>query len=168
MSYQSRIREIQSSFVMGYADRETCISLFEQLLHEYGLLPVGEQLDRTITNENFLNLLRAAKDHRIDAAPRGDIRQYSIAEAVRQRCPVCQQPASGVFDRVQTADQMIPVDPPRCKECMRKWIAEKFGTAVPKAAEPPTTVSVDRTPASPMSASEADFFAEYERQMESR
>lgn len=50
--------------MLGFQDRETCISMFESLLHEYGLLPPAEQLDRTITNENFLALLKVAREHR--------------------------------------------------------------------------------------------------------
>jgi hypothetical protein len=64
MNYLDRIREIQRNFTMGFLDRESSLVLFEDLLHEYGLLPVEEQLDRTITNENFLALLRLAQEHR--------------------------------------------------------------------------------------------------------
>lgn len=164
MSYHSRIREIQSAFVMGYQDRETCISLFEELLHEYGLLPKEEQLDRTITNENFLSLLKRAKEHRLNAEPRTDLqKEYRIADAVKQRCPVCQNPTPGLFDRVARNQEVIPVDPPRCRECMMKWVTERFD--IQRPALPPAPSLSDASPASPMSPSEADFFAEYEKQM---
>jgi hypothetical protein len=184
MNYQGRIREIQSAFVMGYQDRETCIRMFEELLHDYKLLPAGEQLDRTITNENFLNLLKAAKDHTVNKqipnSPQQpasqslvgaqQAAQYRLADSIKQRCPVCQQPAQALFNRVQSLDQQhIPVDPPRCQPCMMKWVEEKFGVTPHvhgKLAETPSTVSRDGSPTSPMSPSEADFFAEYERQMQ--
>jgi hypothetical protein len=178
MSYHSRIREIQSAFVMGYQDRETCISLFETLLHEYNLLPKEEQLDRTITNENFLALLKMAKDHRINAeAPANlqaqqratgtEITPYRVANSVKQRCPICQKAINALFNRVQSLDnQIIPVDPPRCQECMMKWVAERFEINKSRLSEPAPTVTVDRTPASPMKPDEMDFFAFYEKQME--
>jgi hypothetical protein len=189
MNYQGRIREIQSAFVMGYQDRETCIRMFEELLHDYKLLPAGEQLDRTITNENFLNLLKAAKDHTVNKQIPSSPQQpsspvealekinkalngqdYRIANSIKQRCPVCQQPAQALFNRVQSLDQQhIPVDPPRCQPCMMTWVEEKFGVTPHihgKLAEPHSTVSRDGSPTSPMSPSEADFFAEYERQMQ--
>jgi len=196
MSYQSRVREIQSAFTLGFQDRETCINLFESLLHEYGLLPHEEQLDRSLTNEGFLALLKAARDQRgvrddppEDADPNlrklDDLRRaeeslkkltrwmeqmanpaprFRIADSVR-RCPVCQKPTSALFNRVQSIDQqMLPVDPPRCQECMTRWVEEQqSGNALAIRAKPGTTV--DGSPASPMSPSETDFFAEYERQM---
>lgn len=172
-NYQGRIREIQSAFVMGYQDRETCIRMFEELLHDYNLLPKEEQLDRTITNERFLALLKTAKDH-TDRSPRPANPEAGIAkigESAVRYCPVCQKPTQALFNRVQSLDQQtIPVEPPRCQECMTKWVREKFGAAPGDSfvdrskAEP--TFTVDRTPASPMKPDEADFFAEYEKQME--
>src|SRR5271167_3241720 len=112
MNYQGRIREIQSAFVMGYHDRETCIKMFEELLHDYKLLPEAETLDRTITNENFLALLKAAKDHRdlptqalpqppvpptaIEALQKvneilGGQPAYRISDSITRRCPVCEK-----------------------------------------------------------------------------
>jgi hypothetical protein len=196
MSYQSRIREIQSAFMLGFQDRDTCISMFESLLHEYGMLPVEEQLDRTITNENFLALLKMAKEHRgiHDAQPTdpsqklenlklaednlrkltrwmermaqgGDDRRFRIADSVNRQCPVCRKPTTALFNRVQSLDhQTMPVEPPRCQDCMMKWVAERFGTPVNTTATPATTV--DGSPTSPLSSSEADFFAEYEKQMQ--
>ena len=199
MSYQSRIREIQSSFVMGFQDRETCISMFESLLHEHDMLPKEEQLDRTITNETFLALLKMAKEHKswndapsehndpslkkiddlrraeeslkrltrwMEQMAKGVDQQYRIADSIKQHCPVCQKPISALFNRVQSLDQqMLTVDPPRCQECMTKWVNERFTVKSPEVrfTDPPTA---DGTPASPMSPSEADFFAEYEKQME--
>lgn len=193
MSYQSRIREIQSAFMLGFQNRETCISMFENLLHEYGLLPVEEQLDRTITNENFLKLLKAAKEQRgvHEATAAGQSidenlhraednlrkltqwmermahidQRYRIADSVNRHCPVCQKPTPALFNRVQSLDhQTIPVDPPRCQPCMLKWVEERFGTPSKEAAPAPAA-TVDGSPASPLSSSEADFFAEYEKQM---
>jgi hypothetical protein len=193
MSYQSRIREIQSAFVMGFQDRETCITLFEDLLHEYGLLPVEEQLDRTITNENFLALLKMAKEHRgvqeagesaqrdaglqkaadnlkrltqwMERMAQGSDRRYRIADSVNRRCPVCQKPTTAMFNRVQSLDHhTINVEPPRCQDCMLRWIEERFGKPSGVAAEPPAA-TVDGSHVSPLSTSEADFFAEYEKQM---
>jgi hypothetical protein len=199
MSYQSRIREIQSAFMLGFQDRDTCITMFEGLLHEYGLLPPEEQIDRTITNENFLALLKAAKEHRgihdalptdpsqklenlkraeenlkkltrwMDRMARGaDDQRYRIADSVNRRCPVCQQPTIALFNRVQSLDHhTVNVDPPRCQPCMMKWVEERFGTPANTVVTPaPRIATVDGSPTSPMSLSEADFFAEYEKQMQ--
>lgn len=183
MSYQSRIRDIQSAFVMGYHDRETCIEMFETLLHEFGFLPPTESLDRRINNENFLLLLKAAREgnkgtvqqaqqammqsdhaainHGMEPAP-----PYRITDSVKQRCPVCQKPINALFNRVQSIDmQSMPVDPPRCQECMMQWVKEKFGTPQSELTTPTPNVNRDSSPVSPMSVSEADFFAEYEKQM---
>lgn len=184
MSYQSRIRDIQSAFVMGYHDRETCIEMFEALLKEYGFLPAEDSLDRAITNENFLALLKAAKDgnkQRMQAIEQQSQMQahqqavdhgmepnhYRIADSVKQRCPVCQKPINALFNRVQSLDnQFLDVDPPRCQECMMKWVREKFGREPQMTgAAPPANQSVDFSPVSPMNASEIDFFAQYEKQL---
>jgi len=199
MSYQSRIREIQSAFMLGFQDRLTCIQMFEGLLHEYGMLPVEEQLDRTITNENFLALLKAAKEHRgiHDAQPTdpnqkledlkraeenlkkltrwmermsqsGNDQRFRIADSVNRHCPVCRQPAQALFNRVQSLDhQTIQVEPPRCQPCMMKWVEERFGTPANAVSTPaPLVTTVDGSPTSPLSTSETDFFAEYEKQMQ--
>src|SRR5271155_3146545 len=99
-NYQGRIREIQSAFVMNYHDRETCLRMFEELLHDYDLLPKDKQLDRAVTNESFLSMLKAAKEHR-DLPPQqpasqslvnsATAAQYRIADSVKQRCPVCER-----------------------------------------------------------------------------
>jgi hypothetical protein len=179
MSYQSRIRDIQSAFVMGYHDRETCIEMFESLLKEHGFLPPTEAIDRAITNENFLALLKAAKDgnrQRMQAleAQAAQLAQqqavdhgmehanYRIADSVKQRCPICQKPINALFNRVQSIDmQVLPVDPPRCQECMMAWVKERFD--VSHAIR--TNANADGSPVSPMSPSELDFFAVYEKQM---
>jgi len=169
MNYQNRIREIHSAFVMGYHDLETCIAMFEELLHDYGLLPKEEQLDRTITNESFLSLLKQAKDHTINkqSPPQTSIVKsgdWRLSDP-RQRCPVCQKPVNSLFNRVQSLDnQFMAVDPPRCQECMMKWVEERFGSTRPKVSEPNSLV--DRSPASPLKPDELNFFAEYEKQME--
>jgi hypothetical protein len=180
MSYQSRIRDIQSAFVMGYHDRETCIEMFESLLKEFGFLPPTESLDRAITNENFLALLKAAKDgdkqkmqaleaqaQRLaqQALNHGIEQNYRIADSVKQRCPVCQKPITALFNRVQSIDmQVLPVDPPRCQECMMAWVKERFDTS--HAVR--TNSSADGSPVSPMSPSELDFFAVYEKQLSTK
>jgi hypothetical protein len=173
-NYQGRIREIQSAFVMGYQDRETCFRMFEELLHDYNLLPVGENLDRAITNENFLQMLKLAKDHRAPQpaqqtqalAKQQEMDQYRLANAIKQRCPVCQKPAQGLYNRMQDlSQQIVPIDPPRCHACMTKWIEERFGTPQSQAAEPAPQVAVDHSIVSPMRQDELDFFAQYEKQM---
>ena len=181
MSYQSRIRDIQSAFVMGYHDRETCIEMFEALLKEYGFLPAEETLDRAISNENFLALLKAAKDGNRQKmqALEAQAQQQHLAlnhgmepslpyrDSVKQRCPVCQKPINALFNRVQSIDmQVLPVDPPRCQECMMEWVKERFDLAHAQRLATPNTNDV--SPVSPMSPSELDFFAAYEKQMESK
>jgi hypothetical protein len=49
---------------------------------------------------------------------------------------------------------------------MTKWVNERFPVKSPEVRfpEPPATVD---SQASPMSSSESDFFAEYEKQMKS-
>src|SRR5271157_7891 len=169
-NYQTRIREIQSAFVMGYHDRETCIKMFEELLHDYKLLPKEEQLDRTITNETFLTLLKTAKDtvHRTTLPnPSLAIERFRIADAVKQRCPICEKPVNALFNRVQGLDQQsVPVDPPRCQDCMMKWVEEKFGVTPnnPKSGKSAqASLWIDVSPASPLKPDEAVFFAEYEK-----
>lgn len=175
MSYQSRIRDIQSAFVMGYHDRETCIEMFESLLKEFGFLPPTEAIDRAITNENFLALLKAAKDgdrQRMQALEAQTQQQaldhgmeqanYRIADSIKQRCPICQKPINALFNRVQSIDmQVLPVDPPRCQECMMTWVRERFDLSHAVRSNS----NADVSPVSPMSASELDFFAVYEKQM---
>jgi hypothetical protein len=189
MSYLSRIRDIQSAFIMGFEDRDACITMFESLLHEYGLLPASEQLDRAITNESFLALLKAAREHKGTGEPQpgagtDDLRQaqesirrftewmermadkrYRIADSVNRVCPVCQRPTTTLFNRVQNRDhETIGVDPPRCQPCMTKWVQERYG--VPAGGEDaPKPSTADGSPVSPLRTDEADFFAEYERQM---
>jgi hypothetical protein len=194
MTYHQRVREIMSGFVMGHLDRETCITKFEDLMHEYGLLPKEELIDRTISNENFLGLLKMAKEQKDPRSNRDpesskDMRhapamdaihnllmpgipgsdQYRIADSVQQRCPVCQKPCQGVYNRMNTPDnQVFPVDPPRCKDCMLKWIQDTFGTGphsnIPKAPE--LSFTPDITAASPLRPDEFDFFKQYEQEME--
>lgn len=211
MSYHTRIREIMSNFVMGYQDRETCITMFEELLHEYGLLPVEEQLDRTITNENFIALLKMAREHKDPKSNRdpeaskeciacqsgeclehkpdkkktpgehfldslqqinhligGPPANYSLAETIKQRCPVCMQPAAGLFNRLQGMNnEVLPVDPPRCQACMMKWVEERFGTgAHSKIAQPHPSFTPDGTTPTPLSPTEFEFFQQYESEME--
>jgi len=173
-NYQDRIREIQSAFVMSYHDRETCIKMFEELLHDYNLLPKEEQLDRTITNENFLTLLKTAKNSSVSRTPAVPnpgtaIERFKIANIVKQRCPICEKPINALFNRVQSLDQeFIPVDPPRCQECMMKWVEEKFGVKPGGSNKTVQSTFVDRSANSPMKPDEMEFFAEYEKQMQER
>jgi hypothetical protein len=198
MTYFQRVQEIQRNFVAGFLDRESSLALFEELLHEYGLLPKEEVIDRTITNENFLALLslalqhkdpKSARDPEISKDPKdlaiekyekygkdleriGNLMginmknpQYRISDSIMQNCPVCQAKVSGIYNRMVGADnQTVPVDPPRCKACMMKWIQEKFGSPEPKYVEP-ASVSVDISTVSPMDAAETDFFKDFEEQM---
>jgi hypothetical protein len=195
MNYHKRVREIMSGFVMGHLDRETCITQFEDLMHEYGLLPKDEQIDRTISNENFLGLLKMAKDQKDPRSNRdpeaskdmrhapamdaihnlltpdvpGADQHYRIAQSVQQRCPVCQKPCEGVYNRMQTLDhQVVPVDPPRCKTCMLKWIEDTFGTGPHSnvAKAPELSFTPDITAATPLRPDEMDFFQQYEQEME--
>lgn len=193
MTYQQRVRDIMSSFVMGHLDRETCITQFEDLMHEYGLLPKDDQIDRTITNENFLGLLRMAKEHKdprsnsdpeiskdmrhapaMDAIHNlmggmpGTTENYRIADSVQQRCPICQKPCQGVYNRMQTLDQQaIPIDPPRCKDCMMKWVEQHFGSGPhSKLATIEPSFGLDITAATPLRPDEQDFFKQYEQEME--
>lgn len=182
MSYQSRIRDIQSAFVMGYHDRETCIEMFETLLHEFGFLPPTENLDRRISNENFLVLLKAAREGdktRVQQAQQAQAQSdhsavnhgmeprppYRLTDSIKQRCPVCQKPINALFNRVQSIDmQSMPVDPPRCQECMMSWVKEHFGLpqdTVLKTNQPDR----DHSPVTTMTPQEVDFFAAYEAQM---
>src|SRR5580658_9297243 len=147
MTYFQRIQEIQRNFVAGFLDRESSLALFEDLLHEYGLLPKEEVIDRTITNENFLALLSLALQHKdpksardpeisretaIERVPQAlerilNASQQRISDSLMQNCPVCKARVTGIYNRMVGADnQTIPVDPPRCKACMMLWIQEKF------------------------------------------
>ena len=182
MSYQSRIRDIQSAFVMGYHDRETCIEMFESLLHEFGFLPPTETLDRAISNENFLLLLKAAKDgdrQRVQQAQQAQQQSdhaainhgmeppppFRLADSIKQRCPVCMKPINALFNRVQSIDmQSIPVDPPRCQECMMQWVKEHFGLPQDTIIRP-NQPDRDNSPVTQMTPQELDFFAAYEKQM---
>lgn len=178
MTYSDRIKEIIQNFIMGITDRETCFQKFEDLLHEYTLLPAEESLDRGITNENFLALLKLAQKHTpqqpaaqaaqqaLDAYQQALTRpHYRISDSILQTCPVCKQKVNGIYNRMVGAEQQsIPVDPPRCKACMMKWIEEKFG-GDNKPKPEPLSLSVDTSPASPMDAAETDFFSQYEAEM---
>jgi hypothetical protein len=193
MNYFQRLKEIHHNFIAGFLDRESSISLFEDVLHEYGLLPKEEPIDRTITNENFLALLQLAMKHDLPASNRDpeisnetaiekyskDLHrlanitglnmrnpEYNLRDAIMQSCPVCKVKVSGIYNRMVGADnQTIPVDPPRCKSCMMKWIQEKFGSQESKKSEP-LSVSIDISTVSPMDAAETDFFKSFEEQMD--
>jgi hypothetical protein len=183
-SYNLRVMQIYQEFTMGIADRETSMTKFEDLLHEYGLLPLEEQLDRTITNENFIALLRMASEHRDVRSNRDPevskdlvqnvaltkstgIPHYRLADSITQSCPICKVKVTGLYNRMQSLDnQTIPVDPPRCKNCMMKWVEEHFGTGInSNLATPYPMVSVDDTKVTPMDANEIEFFSQYEEQM---
>jgi hypothetical protein len=170
------------NFVTGNVDRETSLSMFEQVLHEYGYLPKEETLDRAITNENFLALLRMAKDQK-DAPPTpqapGDpgtvmstIDQWNavvprLAGIINNRCPVCMNQAQGLYNSMQDLDgKMIPVDPPRCHACMIKWVEKMMThTSVPASTEKPS-FSIDESIVKPLDSAEIDWFKDLEQQMD--
>jgi len=183
-SYNIRVMQIYQEFTMGISDRETSMTKFEDLLHEYGLLPLEEQLDRTITNENFIALLRMASEHRdmrsnrdpevskdlienVALTKANNMPHYRLADSILQHCPICKVKVGGLYNRMQSLDnQTIPVDPPRCKTCMMKWVEEHFGSGINSSlATPYPQVSVDDIKVTPMDANEIDFFSQYEDQM---
>jgi len=205
MSYHQRIREIQRNLVMGHRDKQSCLVEFEALLHEYGLLPPDEELDKAITDDNFVGLLKLALNYRdpksnrdpevtkdpqanyldslnnihkmlgggvtdgfdmIPAVPEA----ADIAGIIKRRCPVCEKQVPGIYNRVQTADrQVLPIDPPRCEQCMLKWMEKEIGYSLrPKdglAAAPEPSVSKDDSPVLGLGEGQAEFFADFERQM---
>src|SRR5277367_978248 len=120
-TYHTRIRQIMANFVTGNTDRETSLSQFEQVLHEYGFLPKEEMLDRTITNENFLALLKMAKDQKSmpGAQPIRDqgsvVNQWQqvvpkLSAIINNRCPVCMQTATGLYSSMNDGEgKMTPV-----------------------------------------------------------
>jgi hypothetical protein len=179
--WQARIREIQTSFIMGYLDRETCIEQFEQLLHEYGVLPPDEGVDRTITNDSFMALLKVAKEYKDarptrtpkDALPAGVEPMYdltSLSSSIAGRCPVCREKASGLYNRIQMSPfdrETVPIDPPRCRNCMMKWVQENVTDADIRSAATPHVppFSEDDSLVKPLDAAETDFFASYEKEM---
>ena len=166
-----------ANFVTGAVDRETSLSQFEQVLHEHGFLPKEETLDRTITNENFLALLKIAKDQKalpeqkqLPGDIKGTVDQWNavvprLAGIINNRCPVCMQQATGLYNSMQDLDgKMIPVDPPRCHTCMVKWV-EKMLTEAPAKSEKPT-FSIDDSMVKPLDNAEIDFFKDLEQQMD--
>jgi hypothetical protein len=134
MTYFQRIQEIQRNFVAGFLDRESSLALFEDILHEYGLLPKEEVIDRTITNENFLALLALALQHKEPKSNRdpevsndpqsqaiekytkdleriGNLTglnmknpQYRLSDSILQSCPVCKAKVTGIYNRMVGAD----------------------------------------------------------------
>lgn len=189
MSYHQRIREIQRNLVMGHRDKQSCLVEFEALLHEYGLLPPDEALDTNITDDNFVGLLKLALNYRDPKSNRdplvsreqgllgdgtpGDYMIPSIPEAadiagiIKRRCPVCEQQVPGLFNRLQTADsRVLPIDPPRCEQCMLKWMEKESGYSLrPKGSTSDSSVSKDDSEATPLNPDEAVFFADFEEQM---
>lgn len=175
MNYYARIREIQLNFVMGYQDRETCISLFEVVLHEYGLLPNAEQLDRTISNDTFIALLKRACEYKnpqssSEPEPKEAVQQalHSLANIIKRNCPVCQKPATNLFSSVAHGMNNMTVDPPRCQVCMTKWVEEWTGSRTNSNSSIPETptLTIDSTSPTQMSPTEFDFFRQYESEME--
>jgi hypothetical protein len=209
MTYHQRIRDIQRNFVMGHQDRETCLALFDALLHEYGLLPKDEGIDRAITNDNFIGLLKLALNYRDPKSNRDpettkdpganyldslhDINKMlgggtglaeptvptdpftgiphaaNLAGMITRRCPVCQKTVSGLFNQIRTADSnVLPIDPPRCEECMLKWMEKEVGYSLrPKdsLAEPWPSVTKDDSPVLDLGEGQAEFFAQFEQEM---
>jgi hypothetical protein len=204
MIYHQRIRVIQRDLVMGHRDKQSCLADFEALLHEYGLLPPEEELDKTISDDNFVGLLKLALNYRdpkqnaldqlkdinrmlggtgLADAPRDSIldsnavdpftgmpHAANLAGMIKRRCPVCQKQVAGLYNRVQTADtQVLPIDPPRCEECMTKWMEKEVGYSLrPRdslVTAPEPTVEKDASPVKDFAPEEAYFFAQFESQM---
>lgn len=183
-TYHTRIRQIMVNFVTGSVDRETSLSEFEQVLHEFGFLPKEETLDRTITNENFLALLRIAKEQKaLPPAPTivpgdtGSIEMQGklannwqeiaprLANIINNRCPVCMQTATGLYNSMQDLDgHTLPVDPPRCYACMTKWVEKMMNQASVPAEKPSFTL--DDSVVKPLDNAEIDFFKDLEQQMD--
>ncbi len=168
-----------ANFVTGNTDRETSMTQFEQVLHEYGFLPKDDSLDRTITNENFLALLKLAKDQKSMPGSQALAKQQDqgnvvdqwqqvvpkLANIINNRCPICMQQVQGLYNSMQDVDgKMIPVDPPRCHGCMIKWV-EKMLTAPTVSSEKPS-FTLDESLVKPLDNAELDFFRDLEQQMD--
>jgi hypothetical protein len=177
-TYHTRIRQIMANFVTGAVDRETSLTQFEQVLHEHGFLPKSETLDRTITNENFLALLKMAKDQKalppapVDpgATAGSVIDQWQhvvprLANIINNRCPVCMQRVQGVYSSMQDLEgRMVPVDPPRCHSCMMKWVEKMMNTPIAPAEKP--SFSLDDSLVKPLDSAEMEWFKDLEQQMD--
>jgi hypothetical protein len=168
-----------ANFVTGAIDRETSLTMFEQVLHEFGFLPKEELLDRTISNENFLALLKMAKDQKSLPIPTdtGSITGQGslvddwqkavprLAGIINNRCPVCMQRVQGVYSSMQDFDgRMVPVDPPRCHSCMIKWVEKMMSQPTAPAEKP--NFSLDESVVKPLDTAELDFFKQMEKDME--
>lgn len=168
-----------ANFVTGAIDRETSLTMFEQVLHEFGFLPKEETLDRTISNENFLSLLKMAKDQQA-LPPIGDTGSIevqgtlvddwrkavpSLASIITNRCPVCMNPAAGLYNSMQDLEgRKIPVDPPRCHSCMLKWVENMMNQPAVPVEKP--SFSLDDSIVKPLDNAELDFFKDLEKQMD--
>jgi len=167
-----------ANFVTGNTDRETSLSQFEQVLHAYGFLPKEESLDRTITNENFLALLKLAKDQKSMPGNQALAKQQDasvvdqwqkvvpkLSAIINNRCPICVQQVQGLYNSMQDVDgKMIPVDPPRCHSCMIKWVEKMMNRASVPAEKPSFTL--DESLVKPLDNAELDFFRDLEQQMD--
>lgn len=175
-TYHTRIRQIMANFVTGNTDRETSMSQFEQVLHEYGFLPKEDSLDRTITNENFLALLKMAKDQKnMPGPPKLDgsvVDQWQqvvpkLSAIINNRCPICMQQAQGLYNSMQDIDgHMIPVDPPRCHSCMIKWVEKMMVSKSSATPSEKPSFSLDESLVKPLDNAELDFFKDLEQQMD--
>jgi Pyruvate/2-oxoacid:ferredoxin oxidoreductase delta subunit len=172
-TFHARVAQITANFVTGQADRETSLQLFEQVLHEFGFLPKEETIDRSISNENFLSLLRMAREQKNPAS--NPVQRLTdqwravvprLAAQITNRCPVCQQQApQGLYSSMQDMDgKVVPVDPPRCHACMIKWV-EKYVEGPSIRKELPS-FSVDESTVKPLDTAETDFFKQMEKDME--
>jgi hypothetical protein len=158
VSLQERAKEILGAFAAGRKGKEACMSLFEALLRQHGMLPPGGRLDRSMPGADFMSLLMAARDRK-DEPP------YRLADSIARRCPVCGRKASGLFGRLrEPGGRETPVDPPRCRECMLGWVERRGASA--RQPEPALPFTPDTTAGIPMSPDELDFFQQYEKEME--
>jgi len=177
-TYHTRIRQIMANFVTGNTDRETSMSEFESVLHEYGFLPKEETLDRTISNENFLALLKMAKDQKSMPGSRPPQAQQQgsvvdqwqqvvpkLSNIINNRCPVCMQTAQGLYNSMQDLDgKMLPVDPPRCHGCMMKWVEKMMNQPAAPMEKP--SFSLDESIVKPLDNAEIEWFKDLEQQMD--
>jgi len=166
MSYHERLQEIRRNFVMRYQDRQTCMTLFEQILWEYGMLPKEEEMDRSISDDNFLGLIKMALAHK-DVHSNRDHEVSKDRSYPPQRCPLCSKQVRQLVGSVQDHRQIHALKPPRCESCAVRWMEENIlhysvGSGVPKGDE---FFTPDATACTPLRKDEAAFFDGYEKEM---
>ena len=165
MNYQNKLQKIQKEFVLGIKDKFTCMTKFEQVLWEYGLLPKQEELDREMSNEHFSRLIQMAMEHtdtHSDRDPENSEEldnEYAAAFYSVRVCPICHitQSRPLVGSVSDLARKITALNPPRCErcaiDCMKKHLENS-----------PKGENVDLI--KPLSKEEKKFFDEYEKEME--